>query len=327
MLADVPPPGYTHKASAEQGGGLLIEPRLDHDKAEMQSDHELYNELSYINNELVNVQRQLVQKNLELEQLAAENARLYSEAQELLQMQNALHSILTHDLKSPLSAIIGYSQLLVRQVTRQANSYPPTILTGLQRIETTATKMTNQINGLLEIARLQRGEDFPLELQTIDLVALIQHVSAELQPASMQPQITVKSDVPVVVGQWDVSLLERMLDNLLSNAIKYSPDGGNITVEVGVEEATDALMALAVIRVQDQGLGIPASDIPHIFEPFRRAKNTTGRIEGTGIGLFSVRHIVEQHGGSISVESEEFAGTTFTVKLPLNPVAPAPGTS
>lgn len=305
----------------------MSEPRSDNDKAKLRSEHALYNELSRINNELVNTQRLLVQKNFELNQLAAENARLYGEAHDLLRMQNALLSMLTHDLKSPLGAIIGHSQLIVRQVTRQANPAPPPMLKGLQRIETTARKMTKQIDGLLEIAQLQRGEDVPLELQTVDLTALVKHVSAELQPGSTQSTISVTSHVPAVVGQWDIGQIERMLENLLSNAIKYSPDGGCITVDVGVEQTPDAPMPHAFLRVQDQGVGIPASDIPHIFEPFRRAQNTSGRFEGTGLGLFSVRHIVERHGGNVSVESKENTGTTFIVQLPLSGVASAAGRS
>lgn len=283
----------------------------------------LYEDLTRINNELVNVQRQLVQKNFELEKLAAENARLYAEAQELLRMRNGFLSILTHDLKTPLGTIIGYTQLLARRFERDAVQQPAKILANLRFIEAAAKKMTGQVNEVLEIARLQQGEVPSLEREPVDLVSLVQQVSSDLQPLSMQPTITVNAAVSSLVGQWDVRQLERMLSNLLSNAIKYSPAGGRITVEVATQEATATEPAYAVVRVRDQGVGIPAQDLPYIFEPFRRAGNMADRIDGTGIGLTSVRNGVAMHGGTIAVESEEGVGTTFTVRLPLNPPLPA----
>ncbi|MDQ5852295.1 MAG: HAMP domain-containing histidine kinase [Chloroflexota bacterium] len=296
------PPASSEPRRAEPGGP--------------QSDLALFDELSRINNELVTTQRALAQKQLELEMLASENARLYTEAQEALRMQNAFLSTLTHDLKTPLSAIMGYTQLLARRIAREGTPDPAKILEGLLRIEATAGKMTEQINGLLEIARLQQGEAPPLELEPVDLVALVQKVSAELQPTA-RSKIAVETAVPSLVGQWDVDQLERMLTNLISNAIKYSPDGGDIRVELAMDEQTADGLARAIVRVCDQGMGIPAEDLPYIFEPFRRGRNTIGRIDGTGIGLFSVRQIVEQHGGAIAVESEEGVGTTFTIHLPL----------
>ncbi len=106
-----------------------------------------------------------------------------------------------------------------------------------------------------------------------------------------------------------------MLMNLVANAIKYSPAGGEIVVEVQRQEETAA--AWAVLAVRDQGLGIPAADVPHIFTRFHRATNVIGRISGTGLGLASVRQIVDRHGGSIEVMTAEGVGTTFTVRLPL----------
>jgi len=130
--------------------------------------------------------------------------------------------------------------------------------------------------------------------------------------------------------------LERALDNLVSNAIKYSPRGGRITIEISAEQPdVEGLRATshgrtasprpptpdtnAVIIVRDEGMGIPAEDLPHIFDWFHRATNVSGRISGTGIGLATVRQTVEQHGGSITVKSVEGKGTTFTLRLPLSP--------
>jgi signal transduction histidine kinase len=113
------------------------------------------------------------------------------------------------------------------------------------------------------------------------------------------------------VGAWDGGRLQRVIDNLLGNAIKYSPSGGEVIVRL------EACGEWAVISVRDHGVGIPADDLPRIFEPFHRATNVVGRISGTGIGLSGTRRIVERHGGTLDVESSEGSGSIFTVKLPL----------
>ncbi|MBI3968293.1 MAG: ATP-binding protein, partial [Chloroflexi bacterium] len=111
--------------------------------------------------------------------------------------------------------------------------------------------------------------------------------------------------------------LERVLANLLSNAIKYSPRGGDIVVTLTHEETPTR--AFAVLSVSDQGMGIPAADLPHVFERFYRAGNVASeQISGSGIGLAGCCQIVEQHGGQIHADSVEGTGSTFTVRLPLD---------
>jgi signal transduction histidine kinase len=128
----------------------------------------------------------------------------------------------------------------------------------------------------------------------------------------------VRSAQDQILGQWDSARLRRVLNNLLGNAVRYSPGGGHITVDLSVQDG------MAVLTVADQGVGIPPEDRPHVFERFRRGSNVEGRIAGTGIGLADVLQVVEQHGGTVTVESEVGRGSTFTVRLPL---APAGGPS
>ena len=109
--------------------------------------------------------------------------------------------------------------------------------------------------------------------------------------------------------------------NLIANAIKYSPEGGPIRIEVGPAEQDGA--SWAVLRVSDRGIGIPADDLPRIFDRFYRGSNVTGRIQGTGLGVSGARLIVEQHGGRVTAESVEGTGSTFTVWLPLDSVQSA----
>ena len=123
--------------------------------------------------------------------------------------------------------------------------------------------------------------------------------------------IQVEDSQPRLIGNWDAGRLERVLANVLGNAIKYSAAGRAIRVRVDQEDG------MAVLAVQDQGIGIPAADLPHVFERFHRAGNVSGRTPGTGLGLASARQIVEQHGGMIMVESQEGAGSTVTIRLPL----------
>ena len=116
---------------------------------------------------------------------------------------------------------------------------------------------------------------------------------------------------------WDARRLRRILDNLAANALKYGPEGGEVVVRLGREGAAGE--AWADLTVQDRGIGIPADELPRVFEPRFRARNARGRYTGGGLGLFAARLIVEQHGGTIAVASEEGKGTTFTVRLPLAP--------
>jgi signal transduction histidine kinase len=115
-------------------------------------------------------------------------------------------------------------------------------------------------------------------------------------------------------GDWDAARLERVVDNLIGNAIKYSPAGGEVTLTL--HQASADGDRWAVLTVADQGLGIPAADLAHVFAPFGRGSNV-GEIAGTGVGLAGVKQIVEQHGGRVGVESDEGQGSTFTIWLPL----------
>ena len=155
--------------------------------------------------------------------------------------------------------------------------------------------------------------DRPLELrrQHTDLVALAQDAVRRCAQASETHQIHCRSAEPLLVGNWDADRLRRVVANLLSNALKYSPHGGETVVDVQREQDT------AVLAVSDQGIGIPAHDLPHVFERYQWASNVVGRISGSGLGLAGAKDIVEQHGGTIGVASAEGDGTTFSIRLPL----------
>lgn len=247
--------------------------------------------------------------------IAMDNARLYQLSQEALRARDQFLSFASHDLKNPLSAIKGTTQLLQRRAARLENGNAERFTTGLANIDAAATRMTAMIGELLDVARLQMGQTISLNRQPTDLVAVTNDLVAQHHQASPRHRITVEATSSELIGDWDGPRLERVLDNLLSNATKYSPEGG--TVQVTLAREQDSGGAWAVLRVSDQGIGIPASDLPHIFESFRRAKNAMGSRPGVGLGLAGSRQIVNLHGGQILVESQEGEGSTFIVRLPL----------
>ena len=250
--------------------------------------------------------------------VAIANARHHQREQQAIQARDDFLAAVSHDLKNPLAAIRGSVQMLERTLARGSTVPPERLRRSIQTISGAAVRMTALIDELLDVARLRMGQPLLLERSPTDLVALARQLAAMQQTATEHHQIVVEAAVPELVGTWDGRRLERVLENLLSNAIKYSPAGGEITVRLERDADTD----MAVLSVRDRGIGIPAADLPYVFERFRRAANVLGRIEGTGIGLAAAGQIVHEHGGSVDLQSREGEGTVVTVRLPL---AGAPG--
>ena len=249
--------------------------------------------------------------------LAIDNARLYREAQEAARQREQLLAVVAHDLKNPLMAIKGSADLLQRRA-RTGRLDPERLTDRLTMIGQAAMAMTAQIGELLDAARLQAGQPLELDRRPTDLVALVQRVARQLQQTTTRHTIEVHAAVPELIGEWDAVRLERVLGNLLGNAVKYSPEGGEVSVQVRQEQ--EAGRAWACVRVRDRGIGIPAADLLHIFERYHRAANVVGRFPGEGIGLAGARQVIAQHEGTIDVRSHEGQGSTFTVRLPLTVV-------
>jgi signal transduction histidine kinase len=226
-----------------------------------------------------------------------------------------------HDLKNPLTAIKGIAQILRRRVASRNISDVNWLGEGLATLDATATRMTGQLDQLLDLTRLRLGGPLELDRRPLDLAELVRRVADVFQKTTERHDLRVETPAELV-GEWDPVRLERVVTNLISNAVKYSPDGGVIRVALRCEEADGR--PWAVLSIEDQGMGISAADLPAIFERFHRGANTVGRVAGSGIGLASARHMVERHGGSIGVASELGRGSTFTVRLPLTPIEPGP---
>ena len=234
------------------------------------------------------------------------------EADAAVQMRDEFLASASHDLRGPLTAIQGYTALVRRGLEAGDLARAQAALASMQAA---VKRLTGGLDELLDLAQLQAGQRLALRRAPTDLVALARRVAADHEVAAGQGSIQVLSEAPELIGWWDAARLERALGNLVGNAVKYSPPGAEVRVVISRRD--DARGGWAVVQVQDQGIGIPAEDLPHIFERFHRATNVSGRLPGTGLGLPGAREVVEQHGGELSVESQEEHGSTFTVRLPL----------
>jgi signal transduction histidine kinase len=221
---------------------------------------------------------------------------------------------ISHDLKTPATIIKGNANLLQRAVARGDNEGSAQISEGLEVIDESTAQLVRLVDELLDLTRLRMGHELELDTGPADLIKIVRRLAVEYQKISPRHTIQVEARNPRVVGDWDEARIERIVSNLISNAVKYSPRGGEIMIEASQEERDQQEWAVLIVR--DNGIGIPPAELERVFEPYYRASNTAGTVSGSGIGLAGTRHIVEQHGGHIAVESQA-GDTRFTVRLPL----------
>lgn len=229
-----------------------------------------------------------------------------TDVQRLYQMQEDYVALLSHDLGAPLTTILGYAELLVRHL--RAGALERATLSA-ETIVISGKKMKRLLQEVLERTRIPPGHA-ALRLTPVDLVALVaRSVDQNLLPtARARVEMEAVAHLPVVV---DPVQLERVVANLLTNACKYSASASPVVVRVFRTDRD------AMISVTDQGVGIGTEDLPHLFEKYFRA-GTAGAVEGTGLGLYGSRLIVEAHGGRIWAQSTVGMGSTFLVSIPLS---------
>ena len=217
-------------------------------------------------------------------------------------------SVISHELKTPVSVIKGYASTLGRD---DVEWDAMTVRNGMTVIEEETNKLAELIDNMLDVSRLQIGT-FKLDFGPVGMDQLSEKVAEKFRPQTAGHEIAVDfpPDFPVIQG--DARRLSQVLDNLISNAIKYSPEGGKITISG--EELTNGVQ----ISVSDEGIGLDPAKQEMIFERFYRVDNALTRdTQGAGLGLYIVRSILEAHGGHIWVESEQGVGTTFSFELPF----------
>jgi len=229
----------------------------------------------------------------------------------LEQMKNDFVNTVSHDLKNPITIIAGLSDLMMRAGPDDARHQ-----SRCQDIRDTAQHMAEMVSDLLDLGKIEAGLD-PYREAT-DIIPLVGEVLRMVTPTAEQKRITLHAELPGEAWVTVVaSRIRQALINLVDNGIKYTPPGGRVTI-AAVFSAGSGGSGMVTIRVTDTGIGIPARDLPHVFDKFYRVQGTaTHGIAGTGLGLAITKSIVETHDGRIRVESVEGAGTTFVVELPL----------
>jgi len=248
--------------------------------------------------------------------LAVEKLRLYAAerqaralAEAAVRARDQFLQVASHELKTPLTTLMGNAQLIERRATREG-TLSERDRRSLRAIVDQAVRLDKMITTLLDVTRFDRAQ-VSLERTPLDLTMLVRRVADDTRPALVRHTLDVVcAEVTPISG--DAIRLEQVFRNLIGNAIKYSPAGGAVTVRI------DAQNGHACISVADEGLGIPAGALPHLFERFYRVdSDMTRQIEGTGLGLYVVKEIITLHGGDVSVTSEVGKGSVFTVRLPL----------
>lgn len=242
---------------------------------------------------------------LESRTLIDEAARVQAR-EEMARMKDDFLSVAAHDLKTPLTTLVGQAQLLERRALRQPDA--PVDLTGIQRLLQEAMRLRSLVLDLLDASRAEQGK-LVGHREPVDLVPIIEASCHRLDQQQARYTLHTPSEV---VGEFDRNRIVQLVDNLLENAAKYSADGTPIDVTLNRNGHN------VWLTVKDRGIGIPPEDLPHVFDRFYRAHNVDARQHtGMGLGLFICRGIAEQHGGRIWAESHPNQGSSFHVELPL----------
>lgn len=236
-------------------------------------------------------------------------------AEEALDLRNQFLSLAAHELKTPLTSIMGHIELFQRRNGKE-HSLNERDERALQTIADQAQRLNKMIASLLDISRIETGQ-LAVEQVPIDLCELVRQVVDEVQSTLVGRQIELLCPMQPLIIQGDELRLGQVFQNLIQNALKYSPPDVPIVVAVRHEHAE------ALIDVRDRGIGIPQTALSQLFNRFYRADNVDQEnVSGLGIGLYVVKEIVELHSGNVTVTSTEGEGSTFTVCLPLDSASP-----
>jgi signal transduction histidine kinase len=230
------------------------------------------------------------------------------EAERVGRMKDEFLSTLSHELRNPLSAIVGWAQVLHTQ------PLPPQVVRGLEIIERNARAQTRIIDELLDMSRVVAGTT-RLDIRNVDLQRIVDAAIAPMHPAASAKHITIEKVPAEAIGSTpcDPERMQQVVWNLLSNAVKFTPEGGHIAIRLR------RIHQHAQIEVSDSGMGIDPAFLPFVFDRVRRADSSSARTHsGLGLGLSICKHLVELHGGTIHASSDGAdKGSTFTVRLPL----------
>jgi PAS domain S-box-containing protein len=232
-------------------------------------------------------------------------------AQELNRFKNDIVNAVSHDLRTPITSIIGYTELLQDELEAQANEKP---LAYLEQIQSSTKRLSVLVDDLLDFARIEAGA-FRLDPREADLNAVIAEVRDGFYPQALEKRIEIRSELPdaPLVCRFDPNRIGQVLTNLIGNAIKYTEPGGTITVRA------TANAAKIHVEVVDTGIGISADALPYVFEKFYQVDpSVRPSAGGAGLGLSIAKALVDAHGGVIGARSSLGAGSTFWFTLPVS---------
>ena len=231
-----------------------------------------------------------------------------TEMKQIDQMKDEFISIAAHELRTPLTAIKGYAELLERRLSTQAGRENDRRSLAVIRKQT--ERLAGLVNEMLDVSRIEAGR-LQLNNEPFDLSALVEEVVNNMRISRDAHRFSLAAE-PGVAVDGDTARIEQVLLNLLTNATTYAPEGGEIAVRVWRDAGA------ALVSVHDQGIGIAADELPHLFDRFYRSPHAEiMRSGGMGLGLYISREIITRHGGTIWAESAAGAGSTFTFSLPL----------
>jgi signal transduction histidine kinase len=247
-----------------------------------------------------------------LHELASQNERL----RELDRLKDEFVALVSHELRTPLTSIRGYLELVLEGEAGDLNDEQRQFLGVVER---NAHRLLALVGDLLFLAQMEAGK-LSLEVGAVDLSAIAAESVETARPLAEEKDVTLTlATGPLALIAGDRARLAQLLDNLISNGIKFTPSGGRVDVRVRSQRGS------AVMEVRDTGMGIPSDEQQHLFERFFRTSRATEQaIPGTGLGLAISKAIVHAHGGRITLTSEEGAGTTFQVSIPIRQAQPSP---
>ncbi|MGQ9925362.1 MAG: ATP-binding protein [Chloroflexaceae bacterium] len=239
-------------------------------------------------------------------------------SQKLERAKDEFLAVAAHELRSPLAAVRSYADLLLRR-EQQRSEADPRDLHGLTILSQQVTHMLRMVDNLLDVSRIDAGQ-LDLQIQRVNLLNLATQVLDQQRPAAGNRTLALLHDAEDFFVECDSLRIRQVLTNLIGNAIKYSPPESEITVSLRLLDAeSDEARALGgpgvLVRVTNQGAGIPPEQQARLFQRYYRGRNS--RAEGLGLGLYLSRQFVQMHGGRIWVESVEDAGSSFVFTLPL----------
>jgi signal transduction histidine kinase len=232
--------------------------------------------------------------------------RLYHQAADALRLREEFLTVASHELKTPLTSL----SLTLEALERRFQSDQEVSKEYLLRARRQIANLAGLVDDLLDVARIQR-DNLALQQAPVSLGSLLAEAMRDFRSLSPRHHFTLELPQDEVHVKGDVARLTQVFNNLLDNAVKYSPEGGAVRVKLTCSRGE------ARVSISDEGVGIPAEQLPQLFERFFRARTAAAtRFGGLGLGLYICRNLVEQQGGHIEVQSEVDKGTTFTVRLP-----------